>query len=354
LFDSRQLVGGMARRDLREANSPGSSRDSIDVGVVGCGEISWNLHLPVLVNHPRARVAWVTDRDSTRASRTARSFGVQQVLLPTSPEDLPHADAVLLAIPYGVREPYYAGLGARGTAVYAEKPFARRGAEHDDICSRFGSERLAVGLQRRSSGFARVLSELVASRIFGPLRRMNFELGEPGVRTAGRYSSDLGLAGGGILFEVGVHFLDLLLFVSGAVRTEPKAIRMERHRGFDVETSAVLETIDRSGNAVDLSLLCTNLRSASMELELEFETATARVSVFGHGGVEVRSQRSRSRFRIGPTEGTYPETAAQMAFAHWTAFFNGLETRTPNLSSARGTRVTTVALEQLYGSTNNE
>lgn len=320
------------------------------MGVVGCGEISWNLHLPVLLSHPGARVAWVTDRDSRRASDTASSFGVPSVSLPDSPADLPPADAVLLAIPYGVREPYYASLGPRGTAVYVEKPFARRLAEHDRTSARFAPGRLAVGLQRRASGFAQMLRRLVGSGVFGQLLRMSFEFGEFGVRTSGRYSSNLELAGGGILFEVGVHILDLLLYVSGAEEIRPRTARMDLFRGFDVETEAVLEAIDQAGQPVDLCLLCTNLRASSMEVVLEFETATVSAPVGGAGSATVTGRGQSTRFRLGPGEGAYPETPAQIAAAHWTAFFEGLRTETPNFSSAGATRVTTAALEQLYAS----
>ena len=319
------------------------------VGVVGCGEIVWNLHLPVLLNHPWASVAWLTDRDPEKARKAGRSFGIRHAVFPESPADLPDADVVLLAIPYGVREPYYTALGPRGTAVYVEKPFARRLSEHDEYCRRFAPGRLAVGFQRRSSGFARLLRDLISSGVLGNLRKMTFEFGEPGIRTGGRYSSNLRMAGGGILFEVGCHVLDLLLFVSEAVHTEPRSIRMERHKGFDIETVATMDVFDSTGRSIELSFACTNLRSTSMEIVLEFDTAVVTAPVGGDTGVTVAGLGPSPHLRILPAAGTYPETAAQMAAAHWRAFLGGVQTGKPNLSSAQATRVTTAVLQQLYG-----
>jgi hypothetical protein len=92
--------------------------------VIGAGEIVRNAHLPAVLALPDARVDWVVDRDERKARLLARSFGVGHVPLPSDLAALPAAAVVLIAVPYGVREPMYEALSSR-SALYVEKPGKR-------------------------------------------------------------------------------------------------------------------------------------------------------------------------------------------------------------------------------------
>ncbi|MCB1022651.1 MAG: Gfo/Idh/MocA family oxidoreductase, partial [Acidobacteria bacterium] len=96
----------------------------IRIGIVGAGDIVRAVHLPVLLAMPQAQVEWLCDVDTNRAKTMSKAYGPRAVEAPRDPGDLPEADVVLLATPYGVRRPYYEALRARGTAIYVEKPFA--------------------------------------------------------------------------------------------------------------------------------------------------------------------------------------------------------------------------------------
>ena len=94
------------------------------LGVIGAGEIVRSAHLPAMLALSGARVDWIVDRDERKARTLARSFGIRHVALPRDLTALPPADAVLIAVPYGVRAPMYEALCPR-SALYVEKPFAR-------------------------------------------------------------------------------------------------------------------------------------------------------------------------------------------------------------------------------------
>lgn len=178
----------------------------LTVGIVGVGDVVYKSHLPTLLAMDDVCVAWVTDRDHDRAKQAARSCRVNWLGLQEQLSVLPYTDIILLAIPYGARDPYYEVLQHRSSALFVEKPIARSADEHRQLCSLFPPSRLAIGLQRRSWGPAVLLKKLVNESVFGRLTRIEFRHGSSAIVTSGKsFVSDVKLAGGGILFEHGIH-----------------------------------------------------------------------------------------------------------------------------------------------------
>ena len=99
------------------------------IGVVGAGEITRRSHLPVLVNLPDVRIAWIYDHLPERAQALAGAYGLPAIHS-LAPHELPACDVALLAIPVGARCDYLQHFSRRGTAVLCEKPFAMSAAEH--------------------------------------------------------------------------------------------------------------------------------------------------------------------------------------------------------------------------------
>jgi predicted dehydrogenase len=319
----------------------------LSIGIVGAGQIAADSHIPAILLVPGAKITWIVDRDDQRARRVAKSFGISAVSMPRDLGQLPAADVVLLTVPYGVRAPYYEALSQAGAAVYVEKPFARTLEQHDRQCALFAPERLGLGLQRRCSGATWTLEDLVATETFGPLRRVDIELGKPGVSTAGRYSSDLSLAGGGFLFEVGVHLVDFVLFATRATEAKVTGGSMILERRFDVHTEAQIQLQTPLGN-VDCGMLVTNLRHTSMEVAFHFETALARVNLFGDSRIRIKPKRGASEYMLSGEPTEYPLSSPQIFFEHWSLFLDGVRNHEANLTSARSSRLTSSVVEQLY------
>jgi predicted dehydrogenase len=331
------------------AHSTSSGTGAFAVGIVGAGQITADVHLPVLLNTPEFQVAWVSDRDDARARLVASSFALDHVKLPSSAAHLPHADVVLLAVPYGARPDYYRALGGAGVAVYVEKPFARSLLEHEGHSASFAPERLAVGFQMRSAGAVATLRELVRSRLFGALEKVEIRFGWPGVATGGRYSSSLTTAGGGLLFEVGCHYLDLALFVADAVDVEVTSGKMIRDAGFDLHTEAQGNILTAEKGRVLLALLVTNLRHTSMNVTFEFAHASVVLNMWGDRTLHVRPRVSSLELTVTAPTLAQTRTPFQLVHAQWVAFAEAIRSGEPNYSNACLTRATTALVEQLYG-----
>ncbi len=316
------------------------------LGVIGAGEIVRSAHLPAMLALAGARVDWIVDKDERKARVLARSFGVRHVPLPSDMAALPDADAVLIAVPYGARPAMYPQLSSR-SAVYVEKPFARTVAQHDAQCGLFRPERLAVGFQKRSAGPTRAMAEVVRSGIFGSLRGIKVELGAPATITGGRYSSDFGMAGGGFLFEVGVHAIDLALHIAGVTSVELRRVNMIKNAGFDVHTDATLTAHRTNGEVVPLDVIVTNLRFTRMTNTFVFDNAEVDFAMWSDWTIAVRA-RSGARFVLQHPLADYPATSAQVFHEHWTSFLDGVRTGKVNPACAVESRATTQVVDLLY------
>jgi predicted dehydrogenase len=321
---------------------------ALGVGIVGVGQMATEGHLPVLLGIPDVHVVWIVDKNDNKADRVARAIGVKPTRLPHDLARLPPTDVALLAIPYGARLPFYEGFSASQVAVYVEKPFAASRAEHDRLTAMFHPHRLGCGFQQRSSAIVRRLRDVIAAELFGRLLSVRVEYGGPGTR-AGTYQSDLGLAGGGMLFDVAVHALDAVLFASGATDVRVTSVRMVRERGFDLHTEATAEVNAGGAEPFNLELLVSALQFTAMATVYRFQHATLTDARQGEGALWVTPARGVGpQYRLEERLPDYPRTPFQLLNEHWSRFLDAVRSGRPNYTCASTTAVTSSLIDQLY------
>jgi predicted dehydrogenase len=327
-----------------------SSGERIRVGVVGAGEIVARSHLPVLVNLPDVEIAWIYDRDEARAAAVARAYHIPLATLASGPADLPAADVVLLGIPYGARWSYYEALAGRETALVIEKPLFRTVARQERLCAAWPDHALGHGFQRRSLGVVALCRELVASGAFGPLRNAYFGLGSPGAVTHGRYYATPELSGGGVLFEVGVHGIDALVYLVRATAIRLKRAQMVAESGMDLHTEAELELDTEGGPPIACTFEVSCLRETRQRIELGFDRARLRFSLFDTAGrLWLATGDGAREVEITPADARgYARSPAQTLYAHWMTFLRGLREGRANHTAARSALLTTAIVEQCY------
>lgn len=318
------------------------------MGVVGAGEIVAKTHLPVLRTIPTVSVDWLTDLDFQKARAVADAFGVRKCVLPEDLMELPPSDIVLIAVPYGVRAPYYKVFRQRLSALYVEKPFARTVDYHRKICSWFPEFGLACGLQRRCWGPLRLVKQIITTRLFGSLRSVRYGFGGPGLTVGGRYNADLQTAGGGPLFESAVHGIDAILFSTDAVGTQVKAATMIMDGGFDLHTTAEIVLVSRYGDNILVEVTVSVLEDTLNGLEYVFENAVICLSFSGKD-LQIRPKNATGHCRISPGRNeTYPLSTMQTMYAYWCRFLEGLRSQQTNETSATQAVLTTKVIEELY------
>ena len=219
----------------------------LSVGIVGAGEITSRIHLPVLTACDGIRIAYVTDKNAHAARAVGEGYKLAAITMPANIEELPVTDVALLAVPVSARAPYYELFARRKTAVLAEKPLAISGADAERICAMYPDYALACGFQRRSFATAVIARRAVAEKWFGTLRGVQVSEGSLTTKTGvDSHFYDQPSAGGGVLMDLGCHSLDLAMYISGA----SAAILGEHRFVFDgdidreVEARLALETPD--------------------------------------------------------------------------------------------------------------
>jgi predicted dehydrogenase len=323
-----------------------STPNPLAIGIIGAGQIVSQVHIPVLRSLADVKIAWVTDKNDLRMQSVADSYRIPRAALPQNAESLPQADVYLIATPFGTRQPVYEALAARNAALYVEKPIARSLEHQLQLELNFPSYKFGCGFQRRSSGPALLLRQMVESEFFGPLLGVQFGHGNRGVMLGSRYNGDVAIAGGGILFEVGVHSLDLSLFIAGATAASVKSVEMELEAGADIHTEADAVMTDVHGRQVPWHFVVSSLVDTTEMLELEFEHNV--VSLSGSGMISVRGRQTSQPLSLAPETGFSATTSYQTFHAHWREYLRALSSGTPNRTSISSCRLTTEVTEQLY------
>ena len=185
------------------------------MGVIGLG--MGRGHARGYHSHPQAELVALCDLDEKRLGETAEELGVEQIYTDVDAmfkkADL---DGVSVALPNKLHAPMTIKALGRGLRVLCEKPMARtvREAERMLQAAQKARRNLMINFSYRFSDMSYALKDEVERGAVGDIyfgrtvwhRRRGF----PGF---GGWFCDKDMAGGGPLLDLGVHRLDLALWV---------------------------------------------------------------------------------------------------------------------------------------------
>lgn len=190
--------------------------EKIRFGFLGAGMIAHysaqNIH-----RHPRGRVAAVYDTNPARAADLAAKEGVAKVCGSVGEmlED-PQIDAVYIAVPNKFHaESAVAALRA-GKHVVVEKPLAMNAAEGAAMleAARQAGRVLLAGMNQRYIPAAQTIRAAVAAGEAGEIYHAKaYWWRRSGIPKLGTWFTHKALAGGGACNDIGVHALDVCLFM---------------------------------------------------------------------------------------------------------------------------------------------
>lgn len=144
----------------------------IGVGVIGCGEIAYQAHLPCFKRIPEVDLIAVADIVPERAKAAAEEFGVkfwysdyQKVL------DRDDIDAVSIATPHGTHAEIAIRAAEAGKHILCEKPLATNVKEADAMvnAARKAGVKLMTGYQNRFTPLFQKIKELLDNEIIGQI-----------------------------------------------------------------------------------------------------------------------------------------------------------------------------------------
>jgi predicted dehydrogenase len=300
------------------------------IGIIGSGGIAQGCHMRGYESMPDlCEMVAVCDVNPETANTAAQKFNVpktysdyRQML---AQEGL---DAVSVATPNAFhKQPTIDALNA-GLHVICEKPLAMDAAEARAMCSaaRDSGKILQVALQMRFTGAARFMKQFIDAGNMGDIYYARAQaLRRRGVPHWGVFI-DKEKQGGGPLIDIGVHILDLTLFLMGYPKPisasgktwdmlgkDPNIVNpwgeYDRSK-FTVEDFAVgLIKFDNGAVVVLESSFMANLDGDPFTTQLFGTRAGATVKGWGDDPIEIFSESNKQLFNMKPKNVPHVESS---------------------------------------------
>ena len=179
-------------------------------------------------------LAAICDSHTGRAGTLASEYAINRIF--SDFNEIAQAqgiDALYICIPNAFHASAAIAALKGGKHVFLEKPFATSHAEASEIASAaaLNDRRLMVGMNQRFTPEAQCAKSLVALGKLGtPYHAKAFWLRRSGIPKLGTWFGNKELAGGGALYDIGVHLLDVALYILGTF--DPVAVSGATYTNF--------------------------------------------------------------------------------------------------------------------------
>lgn len=196
-----------------------SESTELRVGIVGLG--MGRGHIGAYNAHPRARVAALCDADADLLARRAGEHGIERTFTDAGALfESGEVDVVSIATPNAVHEPLTVAALEAGLHVLCEKPMALNAAQAERMLetARRCDRKLAIHYNHRMAANVQAMGRYVEAGDLGEVYFVRTvwhrRRGIPAKASFLRFDA----AGGGCLIDLGVHIIDIALYLAGFPR----------------------------------------------------------------------------------------------------------------------------------------
>jgi predicted dehydrogenase len=259
---------------------------AVNVGVVGCGRVARDRHLPALRTVAGARVVAVADPDPARLDDAASAHRVPRRY--RSHRDLVadgDVEAVAVCVPAGLHADVAVTALQAGKHVLIEKPLCLTLAEAARIraAAAHASATVMVGFNLRRHRLVLRARDLVAAGAIGEIEAIRTALTSTAHAQAAGASRFGRHDGGGTLFEMAPHHLDLWRFLTGREAVEVHT----PGRSGDDRTAIVTGVLE---GGVLASTLVSRRATNVNEVEVVGTGGTLRVDCYRYDGLALQAR----------------------------------------------------------------
>jgi len=201
----------------------GVMEEPLRVGVVGLG-YAGEQHLKNFVRMPGVEAVALAGLEEGRLRELGGLYGVPNLY--RSWEDLvarEDLDVVSIGAPNHLHAPIAIAALKRGRHVLCEKPLARTGAEAESIvrAAREAGRAVHIAFTQRERGDVQALKRHVEEGNLGRIYHAKATwMRRNGIPGMGGWFTSKEMAGGGPLIDLGVHMVDMALFLMGDPEVE--------------------------------------------------------------------------------------------------------------------------------------
>jgi len=192
--------------------------EPVKVAIIGCGTIANSAHGPSYAKNPLAKIAYCVDIIPERAKALAAKFGDADTVALTDYHDMLSDESVTVVsvcVPNALHAPISIDCLNAGKNVLCEKPAAMNYAEvltMKEAADRNGRI-LNIGVVNRFNTAVNKVRDLIKAGELGELYQIycSFRAHRSIPGLGGQFTTKA-KAGGGVLIDWGVHFIDLILY----------------------------------------------------------------------------------------------------------------------------------------------
>lgn len=191
----------------------------IRCAVIGTGGIGGENHIKGFLQHPQARLVAIAEINDIRREFIAQKYGVNKAY--KDYHDLltdPGVDAVSIAVPNHLHASIAIDALVAGKHVLLEKPMATSFEDARNIIQTWEKSSVVfmVGQNYRFRREVQNLAECVHQGMLGHIYEAELIYTRcSGIPKIGSWFTQKRLSGGGCIYDIGVHYLDMGLFLIG-------------------------------------------------------------------------------------------------------------------------------------------
>ncbi len=258
----------------------------VRLGLVGCGNVTENRHLPALKQVSGIEVVAVADTDERQLNKVADSFHIKKRYTGLTPLlDDPDVDAVGIVTPVQFHGEMAMEVISAGKHLFLEKPLALRLDQADQLVEKATQEqcKAMLGYNLRWHPFVRQAREIIRSGSLGNIE-MVLSVSTTGTRFNPKAPvwMDRRESGGGVLFEYSSHFFDLWRFLFDEDVEQVFAVR--RSDEWD-DVSATVNA--RLTNGIPVTSAFSEATTTNKEIQIYGQAGSLSVSLYRFDGIKI-------------------------------------------------------------------
>ena len=198
--------------------------EKIKVAVIGCGTIANSAHIPAYMNNEKAEIKYFCDIILERAEKAVHDYGCGTAILDYH-EALndPEVQAISVCTPNNMHAQISIDAMRAGKDVLCEKPAARtyqEALEMQKVQHETGRI-LNIGVVNRFNDNVNQMKQIIDSGALGELYSIYVSFrAHRSIPGLGGAFTTKAIAGGGVLIDWGVHYLDIVMYCAG----DPKPV----------------------------------------------------------------------------------------------------------------------------------
>jgi len=198
--------------------------EKINVAVIGCGTIANAAHIPSYMNNKKAEIIYFCDIIPERAEAAVKKYGCGKAITDYH-EALndPKIDAVSVCTPNNMHARISIDALNAGKQVLCEKPSARTYDEAktmQEAQAKTGNM-LSIGVVNRFNAGVNKMKELIDKGELGEIYHVYVSFrAQRSIPGLGGAFTTKAIAGGGVLIDWGVHYLDIVMYCLNDPKTK--------------------------------------------------------------------------------------------------------------------------------------